>query len=149
MNMWKQLLCVTLTFVWSVNVATCYSVNSRKQEGISRRSVFFVPALLIAPSAANALDMDAFMQKELDSTPCNDKIDKKCKPKFSDDEALCRFGQPSPETGAACTRAGMPTDRPGRPVDAFGKVDRGDYVRCKSYYVDGENGKLEKKWKCQ
>jgi hypothetical protein len=32
-------------------------------------------------------------------------------------------------------RAGLPTKRAGT-LDAFGQTDRGDYVRCKSRYVD-------------
>ena len=118
---------------------------------MSRRSAAFaaVPFLIGAPTAAIALDIDSFMQRELDNGTCNEKIDKKCKPKLSDDEALCRFGQPSPETGEACIRAGMSTSRPTGSVDAFGKIDRGDYMRCKAYWVDGKNGKLEKEWRCQ
>lgn len=81
-------------------------------------------------SAANALDMEAFASKELADSSCDDRVSKKCMPKLSDDEALCRFGSPSTKTGEACLRAGMSTSRP-TGVDAFGTVDRGDYQRCK------------------
>jgi hypothetical protein len=88
------------------------------------------------------LDIDAFMKKELDADG------PKVQAKLSDDEALCRFGAPSKEVGEACVRAGMSTKRP-TGVDAFGKVDRGDYVRCKAVWVDpGPNEKLVKEWQC-
>lgn len=104
----------------------------------------------MSTSAVNALDFDSFIQKELDSTPCDEKKDKKCSPQLTADEAMCRFGQPSPATGNACLRAGLDTSRPGG-VDAFGKIDRGDYVRCKVVYVDDPDrkGMLMKQWVCQ
>ena len=113
---------------------------------MSRRSIFAtIPFAVIASqsSNSNALDMDAFMQKELSSSSSSSNK------KMSDDEALCRFGQPSQATGEACLRAGMSTKRP-TGVDAFGKVDRGDYMRCKAVWVDpGPNEKLTKEWRCQ
>lgn len=53
---------------------------------------------------------------------------------MSEDEALCRFGQPSLAKGDACVRAGLPTAplKKGG-VDAFGQVDRYDsdeFVGC-------------------
>jgi hypothetical protein len=92
-------------------------------------------------TAAWALDMDAFINQEL--------IQDNVKSKLTADEALCRFGQPSRATGEACVRAGLSTKRrPGgsrlrdqAAVDAFGTVDRGDYVRCKfEYELDGKKG---------
>ena len=99
------------------------------------------------PSAA--LDMDAFARKELADEVCDDRVSKKCKPQLSEDEALCRFGQPSPKTGEACLRAGMSTKRP-TGVDAFGTLDRGEFIRCKPKYVDDpKTNKLVKTWDCQ
>jgi hypothetical protein len=93
--------------------------------------------------------MDAFARKELAAESCDDRLSKKCRPHLSDDEALCRFGQPSQKTGEACLRAGMSTKRP-TGVDAFGKIDRGDYVRCKvKYEDDAKTNKLVKTWDCQ
>lgn len=153
------MLMVFIALCSSFNSASAYSVNPDtgavppKGSEVSRRSTFILPLAFAAAActgrSAYALDMDAFANQQLAGEACNEKTDKKCKPKLSDDAALCRFGSPSPETGAACLRAGMPTDRPGSPVDAFGKIDRGDYLRCKSYYVDGPSGKLEKQWRCQ
>ena len=105
------------------------------------------------PQSAGALDMDAFVAKELalsnKDSNCDDRVDKKCQRKMSDDEALCRFGQPSQATGEACLRANMSTKRSSS-VDAFGKVDRGDYLRCKAKYVDdGKSNKLVKEWDCK
>lgn len=103
--------------------------------------------------SARALDMDAFIQKELalskNDSNCDDRVDKKCQRKMSDDEALCRFGQPSQATGEACVRAKLSTKRSST-VDAFGKVDRGEYLRCKAKYVDdGKSNKLVKEWDCK
>ena len=44
---------------------------------------------------ANALDMDALINRELDSDTknCDPKKDPKCMPKLSADEALCQYGQ--------------------------------------------------------
>jgi hypothetical protein len=97
-----------------------------------------------------ALDIDSFVQKELDANSCNEKTDKKCMPKLTKDEALCRFGQPSPETGNACVRAGMATTRL-TGVDAFGGVDRGNFVKCKPNYVEDPKhpGFLINQWICQ
>jgi hypothetical protein len=121
---------------------------------ISRRSVLMLPFIATAaatssPAAALALDIDAFVNKALDTGgKCDEKMDKKCRPNLSDDEALCRFGQASKEVGEACVRAGMPTTaKQGGGVDAFGKIDRGDFVRCKTRWVD--NGvKYIKKREC-
>jgi len=84
------------------------------------------------------LDMDAFIDRELATD--NDKG------RLSEDAALCRYGSPSPETGEACVRAGLPTTRKG--VDAFGKADRGDFVRCKQFYEDDGMGNYVKKTAC-
>ena len=86
---------------------------------------------------AFSLDMDAFANRELATD--NDK------PQLSEDAALCRFGYPSQKTGDACVRAGLPTTRRVGGVDAFGKADRGDFVRCKQFYeVDGKGNYVKK-----
>ena len=100
------------------------------------------------PGLANALDMEAFANAELSSSECNEKIDKKCVPKtkLTDDEALCKYGMPSQGKGEACVRAGKSTapKTPGG-VDAFGKVDRGNFVRCKRFWeiIDGKYQKFD------
>ncbi len=83
----------------------------------TRRLAFLaVPAIAMGIAApSNALDMDSFIAKELDV--------KKEPAKMGDDEALCKFGAPSKQTGNACLRAGLSTKRP-TGVDAFGTVDR-------------------------
>ena len=128
-----------------VTLGVCHAFSSK----LSRRS-FLIAPLIAAPTAAMALDMDAFMNKELemDSTVCDERTNKRCQPKLSDDEALCRFGSPSKGTGEACVRAGMPTAKAGG-VDAFGKLDRGDYVRCKTVYEDDGGPRYTRKRKCE
>jgi len=56
--------------------------------------------------AANALDMDAFMNSELESDKknCDPKRDPKCIPKLTEDEALCKYGQSGNARGEACKR---------------------------------------------
>jgi hypothetical protein len=142
-----------LTSLLLAMLSVCGAYSSKQ---LSRRSFFVAPiavstaamALVAVPTAAMALDMDAFINKELESTTCDEKINKKCQPKLSDDEALCRFGSPSKATGEACVRAGMPTAKAGG-VDAFGKLDRGDFVRCKTIYEDDGGPKFTRKRKCE
>mmetsp|Transcript_982 Transcript_982/g.2531 ORF Transcript_982/g.2531 Transcript_982/m.2531 type:complete len:184 (+) Transcript_982:179-730(+) len=98
------------------------------------------------PAPSVALDFDAFVSREL-GTNNNGRVEPA---KMSDDEALCKFGAPSKATGNACLRAGLSTKRP-TGVDAFGSVDRGDFVRCKPNYVDDPKrpGMLINVWDCQ
>jgi len=114
-----------------------------------RRSILALPFLSVAilPSDSSALDMDAFMNQELSKEECDPRTSKKCVQKLTDDEALCKFGQPSKERGDACVRAGQSTKLTKNGVDAYGKVDRGDFTRCKQFY-DLENGKYVKKTEC-
>jgi len=112
--------------------------------------MFGIAMTTVAPPAVSGLDIDRFVEKELDTNTCNETTDKKCRPKMSEDEALCRFGQPSRRTGEACLRASLPTKRPSG-VDAFGSIDRGNFVKCKPNYVeDPKNpGFLVNQWKCE
>mmetsp|Transcript_7012 Transcript_7012/g.15475 ORF Transcript_7012/g.15475 Transcript_7012/m.15475 type:complete len:148 (+) Transcript_7012:52-495(+) len=57
-------------------------------------------------SAANALDFDAFEKGEIasDTAKCNPKLDPKCIPKLTDDEALCQYGGGGKARGDACMR---------------------------------------------
>lgn len=79
------------------------SSTSRRQVmgAIFGGSVAFVGA-----TAANALDMDAFAnaQIESDTKNCDPKKDPKCVPKLSKDEALCKYGQSGKARGEACQR---------------------------------------------
>jgi len=79
------------------------SVVARRQAigAIFGGSVAFVGA-----SAANALDMDAFVnaQIEADKKNCNPKVDPKCAPTLTKDEALCKYGQSGDARGEACKR---------------------------------------------
>lgn len=91
------------------------------------------------PDTAWALDMNAFE---------NSQLTKSDQPSLlSADEGLCRYGAPGKETGDACVRAGISTKRTGT-LDAFGTVDRGDFVRCKTYY-DDKGDRYEKRVVCE
>lgn len=81
---------------------------------------------------ANALDMDAFMNQELSAD--------KSKSELSDDAKTCKYAAPGQEKGDACVRAGMSVSGKNGGVDAYGRIDRGDYVRCKTSYpmIDGK-----------
>lgn len=59
------------------------------------------------PSSATALDMDAFVNSQLDNDTknCDPKKDSKCVPKLTEDEALCKYGQSGQARGEACVRA--------------------------------------------
>jgi hypothetical protein len=87
-----------------------------------------------------ALDMDAFINKEL----ANDNAKSSSNKKLTNDEALCKYGQPSKDRGDACVRAGLPISLPGRAVNAYGEVDRGTFVRCKQFYELEEEGYVKK-----
>jgi hypothetical protein len=91
-------------------------------------------AFVAMPKVASALDMDAFASSEVsfdekknrsrqlcivvystsfvcllpqldsDTKNCNPKIDSKCIPKLTEDEALCKYGQSGEARGEACKR---------------------------------------------
>ena len=77
--------------------------------------------LSTAGTAAHALDMDSFINNQLekDTVDCNSKLDPKCIPKLTADEALCKYGVSGSDARlAACKRvrdAGglLPTSKPG------------------------------------
>ena len=56
---------------------------------------------------ANALDMDSFEKSliDKDTSDCDPNLDRKCTPKLTADEALCKYGVPGSDSrGAACRR---------------------------------------------
>ena len=72
------------------------SRRKENEKSCSGRRAFFQNASFVLPMVLNidparALDVDAFMNKELDA-------DNK-KTQLSDDEALCKFGSPNQKTG--------------------------------------------------
>eukprot|EP00588_Corethron_pennatum_P012212 CAMPEP_0194264922 /NCGR_PEP_ID=MMETSP0169-20130528/286_1 /TAXON_ID=218684 /ORGANISM="Corethron pennatum, Strain L29A3" /LENGTH=143 /DNA_ID=CAMNT_0039005267 /DNA_START=84 /DNA_END=515 /DNA_ORIENTATION=+ len=56
--------------------------------------------------ASYALDFDAFANSQIeeDTKQCNPKLDPKCIPKLTSDEALCKYGQSGNARGEACER---------------------------------------------
>ena len=84
--------------------------EASRREALSKAVAFFGAAAIAGISGgtqeAEALDMDAFVNKELeaDVANCDPKRDPKCKPKLSSDEALCQYGQGSAKK-EACKRA--------------------------------------------
>eukprot|EP00986_Skeletonema_menzelii_P003454 scaffold1049_cov152-Skeletonema_menzelii.AAC.25 len=66
-----------------------------------------VAALVGSTQEANALDMDSFEKSliDKDTSDCDPNLDRKCTPKLSADEALCKYGVPGSDSrGAACRR---------------------------------------------
>jgi hypothetical protein len=63
-------------------------------------------AFMSGPINANALDMDAFANRELenDKKNCDPKRDPKCAPAMTADEAMCKYGQSGEKRGEACKR---------------------------------------------
>ena len=64
------------------------------------------------------------LQLDADTKNCNPKLDSKCIPKLSPDEAMCKYGQSGDARGDACRRvkeAGgkLPTSS-GAPVKSLG-----------------------------
>lgn len=116
---------------------------ARADAGMSRRRALVFALPFVAAGTAlpsNALDMDAFVNQELAKDSKQTEL--------SADEALCKFGQPSFERGEACARAGKSTKLSKNGVDAYGKVFRGDFTRCKQFYDLDKNGKYVKKTEC-
>jgi hypothetical protein len=70
------------------------------------QAILGATAAAAAPAIASALDMDAFMNKEIESDTknCDPKKDRRCIPKLNADEALCKYGQSGDARGEACAR---------------------------------------------
>jgi hypothetical protein len=69
--------------------------------------------------------MDAFVNSELenDQKNCNPKVDPKCAPQLTPDEAMCKYGQSGDARGEACKRyraAGGSLAKPGQAGTAPG-----------------------------
>jgi hypothetical protein len=135
---------------WSIPPPAKPTDTRGSQSGSSRRTFLSISTSMAAvvvvvgpPSHADALDMDAFAKQQLGGGTNSQP------PPLSEDAALCKYGSPAPATGAACERAGMSPKRVGT-LDAYGNVDRGDFVRCKQFY-DNNNGTTayEKKTVCK
>ena len=63
------------------------------------------------------------MQLDADTKNCNPKVDSKCIPKLSSDEAMCKYGQSGDARGEACRRvkeAGGNLPTSGAPVKSLG-----------------------------
>lgn len=85
--------------------------EASRREALSKGFAIFGAAAIAGFSAgtqeAEALDMDAFINKELeaDVAKCDPRRDPKCKPKLSPDEAFCQYGQGGEKKSEACKRA--------------------------------------------
>ena len=53
---------------------------------------------------ASCLFLNTVLQLKADEKNCNPKLDPKCIPKLSADEALCKYGQSGEARGEACKR---------------------------------------------
>lgn len=80
-------------------------VEQSRRDALSAFGIAIL-APLVATEKANALDMDAFMNAELESDAknCDPKRDPKCIPKLNQDEALCKYGQTGNARQEACKR---------------------------------------------
>eukprot|EP00588_Corethron_pennatum_P014654 CAMPEP_0194268830 /NCGR_PEP_ID=MMETSP0169-20130528/3090_1 /TAXON_ID=218684 /ORGANISM="Corethron pennatum, Strain L29A3" /LENGTH=158 /DNA_ID=CAMNT_0039010227 /DNA_START=148 /DNA_END=624 /DNA_ORIENTATION=- len=147
------IVALALILTGAVDALAAVRTSSRRQffgAATAGAAASFFP---VSPGPAAALDMDAFVNSELaaDRAKCDaTSKDSKCVPDRlpTPDESLCRFGSPSKGRGEACIRAGMSTANRGSVVDAFGKVDRGTYERCKDDW-NIVNGKYEKSTICK
>ena len=132
-----------------------YYISSSALQSTSRREVFNIAlqrtslvttATIITTSniffptkAANAaLDYDAFESSIINQDTT------KYQPKLNDDEALCKYGAPGKAMGEACARANIQRTLPGG-VDVTGKVNRGEYLKCRyEYPIDASTGEYVK-----
>ena len=102
-----------------------------------------ITSSLVPPKTARVLDYDAFESSIIS------KDSSKLQPKLNDDEALCKYGAPGKAMGEACSRANIQRTLPGG-VDVNGKVDRGEYLKCRyEYPIDKETGEYVKTRVCR
>lgn len=132
--------------------------NIRSPKKTTRREVFnialqrtlvtttattIITSSLVPPKTARALDYDAFESSIIT------KDSSKLQPKLNDDEALCKYGAPGKAMGEACSRANIQRTLPGG-VDVTGKVDRGEYLKCRyEYPIDKDTGEYVKTRVCR
>lgn len=113
------------TMSWSMNApsSTC---NRR----VALHSFVSGSLTLLVPTVASALDMDAFMNQELekDTKNCDPKRDPKCAPPMTKDEALCKYGQSGDARGEACKRFKESGGALNKPGAATGKSLGGAYA---------------------
>lgn len=125
--------------VFDVSANNCGDAVERRKvfDNIFRTTIAAVTVATTLPitttQPALALDFDAFESGEISKDTSSSA------PKLNDDEALCKYGAPGKAMGEACARAKIQRKIPGG-VDATGKVDRGDYLKCRYEYpiVGGE-----------
>ena len=87
--------------------STSTAMASGRRDFLDNLSKVAAGAILVGASeSANALDFDAFEKGEVekDTSQCNPKLDPKCKPKLTADEALCQYGNSGEARGEACKR---------------------------------------------
>mmetsp|Transcript_21528 Transcript_21528/g.31846 ORF Transcript_21528/g.31846 Transcript_21528/m.31846 type:complete len:161 (-) Transcript_21528:2718-3200(-) len=86
----------------------CKSRRHENESILGRRralkGIFGGVVLATVAIPANALDMDSFVNSELESDQknCDPKRDPKCIPKLTPDQALCKYGQSGDKRAEAC-----------------------------------------------
>jgi hypothetical protein len=117
--------CHAFSVMQSSSDSSTKAHQSKTQLFIQRRHIIDTIAqaaiLGTAAASARALDMDSFVNSQLekDTTECNPKLDPKCIPKLTPDEALCKYGVAGSDARlAACKRVRdvgglLPTSKPG------------------------------------
>jgi hypothetical protein len=140
--------------IWGLSPQQTFNRRNFFQVAIATAGVATTSSSISMP--AFALDMDAFANQQLTQDSPKKVSDDEIKrdgdgikrdgdaikrddDEIKKDEMMCRYGAPGKPKGEACVRAGMPTSK-GKGVDAFGNVDRGDFVRCTTTYpmIDGQ-----------
>ncbi|KAL7484405.1 hypothetical protein ACHAW6_010041 [Cyclotella cf. meneghiniana] len=79
---------------------------SNRRNFVGNFGAFLTVAIVPMPNIVSALDFDAFEKGEIaaDTKNCNPKLDPKCQPNLSPDEALCQYGNSGKARGEACSR---------------------------------------------
>ena len=80
--------------------------TSNRRNFLNKFGAIVTGTVISVPTISNALDFDAFEKGlvESDTKNCNPKLDPKCIPKLTPDEALCQYGKSGQARGEACMR---------------------------------------------
>ena len=82
------------------------ALPTNRRRFIGNFGAFVTGTIVSLPGVVSALDFEAFEKGEIaaDTKNCNPKLDPKCQPNLSPDEALCQYGNSGKARGEACRR---------------------------------------------